>query len=380
VIGFPVASQLRAGGGALPALADIRVDGLFFVTAAGTYRPLYQSGLTLLARTPDERDAFLDDTVGLGFNGVRTFAGHLGYANQTPLSARVALPGLLAALERRRLGLYCCAITGGKDPAYDVEYHLTEVAAILRGRPGVLLEGGNEIGHPSLSDLASDVGWLLPTMRRVVPAGLPWTLGAPLGTDEPTPEGTYPTAGGLFNDAHLDRDRDTWNQVRRLRELAAVRESQRTPMFNGEMIGADEQMGGATGTKQRRNDPPFFFAAGLLSRGFELATVFHSEDGLWARTLRPVTRACAEAFVAGWRAIDTHSRLDFINAGWAGSPVAGAEFDHGIVRAYSFVSQNRGWTVLVGLKSDPRVVWGGGWRPVGTIADQPGIRVIEITK
>jgi hypothetical protein len=359
-----------------PALA-VRIDGRFWVTDTGTFRPLFQSGLALLARGPPERAAFLDETRALGFNGIRVFAGDLGWAGQTPESARAALPALLDEAAARGLYVYVCALTGG---GYDIEAHLRAIVDIVRGRPNVLLESFNEIGHPTQSDIGQDPARALQLAKRVIPAGITWTLGAPIGTDEPTPEGTYPTSGGLFNDAHLDRARDLYNQVRRLREIYAISEVTRTPAMSGEPIGiAEVPMPG----KQRLWDDQamrFAFAYGVLCRGFELGCVFHSEQGLQGQPLGPNTTAAARVFLAGWHAIPTDDRLTFVNAGWAGSPVAGADFDNGLVRAYSFVSGARGFTVLVGLKGDPRVVWGGGWRSVSTIADQPGIRVIEITK
>lgn len=361
----------------IPPTLAVRVDGRFWVTHAGTFRPLFQSGLSLLARGPPERAAFLDQTVALGFTGVRVFAGDLGWAGQTPAAARAALPALLDEAAARGLYVYVCALTGG---GYDVEAHLRAIVDIVRGRPNVLLEAFNELGHPTQSDVGKDPARALQLARRVIPADVTWTLGAPIETDEPTPAGTYPTDGGLFNDAHLDRSRDLYNQVRRLREIYAISESTRKPAMSGEPIGIAEL---AMPGKQRLWDDEalrFSYAYGVLCRGFELGCVFHSEQGLHAELLGPNTTAAARAFLGGWRAIDTADRLTFVNAGWQGSPVAGADFDAGVVRAYSFVSGTRGWTVLVGLRGDPAVRWGGGWRPVGVVADQPGIRVIEITR
>ena len=69
-----------------------------------------------------------------------------------------------------------------------------------------------------------------------------------------------------------------------------------------------------------------------------------------------------------------------MNAGWPGSPVAGADFNAGLVRAYSFLAGARGWTVLAGVAGDPAVRWGGDWGPVGVIAERPGVQVLAITK
>lgn len=374
----------------VPPTLAVRVDGRFWVTDAGTFRPLFQSGLALLARGPPERAAFLDQTRALGFNGIRVFAGDLGWANQTPASARAALPALLDEAAARGLYVYVCALTGG---GYDVEAHLRAIVEIVKGRSNVLLEGFNELGHPTQSDIGKDPARALQLTRRVIPPGITWTLGAMVGTDEPTPEGTYAADGGLFNDGHLDRGRDLYNQVRRLREIYGIAESTRKPAMSGEPIGiAEVPMPGKQRFWNGRDEitvklfgfpdaaTRFSFAYGVLCRGLEVGCVFHSEQGLHGEPLGPNTTAAAREFLAGWQAIPTTDRLTFVNAGWAGSPVAGADFDNGIVRAYSFIAGGRGWTVLVGVRGDPRVVWGGGWRPVGVIAERPGVQVIEITK
>lgn len=359
----------------------LRIDGQFWTTDAGPFRPLFASGLTLLARPPPDRAEFLDQVAALGFNGVRVFAGHLGWAGQTPESARAALPALLDEAAARGLYVYVCAITGGRDPVYDVRTHLREVAALVARHPNSLLEVANEIGHDSLVQLSP--AEFLAMARDVIPIDVVWSLGAPDGpfkTDEPKPDGTYPTAGGRFNDAHLDRGRDLYNQVRRLREIYAIAETQRAPAMNGEPIGiAEVPMPG----KQRfwgDDALRFSYAMGALCRGFELGCVWHSEQGLHAQPFGSNTTAAARAFIDGWRAIDTDQRLTYINAGWANSPVTAANFDTGLVRAYSFVTGSRGWTVLVGLRGDPAVTWGGGWSPVRVAADRPGLRIVEIAR
>lgn len=352
----------------------IFISGRFFATEAGTFRPRFQSGLTLLVRSDEERDAFLDETLRLGFNGIRVFAGELGWAGQTAEMAEVKLPALYQAAASRGLYVYVSALTG---TGFDAESHLQKIASTMPENG--ILEVANEVGHPTQSLIGKDPIRLLTMARRVIPAEVTWTLGSWVESDE-LMDGKYPTDGGKFNDAHLDRGRDTWNQVRRLREIAAISETTKKPAMSGEPIGADEMMGGITGNKQRRNDPPFFFAMGALCRGFELGCVFHSEAGLQGHILGPNQLLCAQAFIEGWNSVDNPDRLQFFNTGWMGSPVLSANFEHGLVRAYSFVAGNHGWTVLVGVNGDPGVNWGNGWHPVDIIAERPGVQVFGITK
>ena len=365
-----------AGGPAGGVLAGrVRVDGRFFVNDAGNFRPVFQSGLALLAQPQAQRAAFLDETAALGFNGVRVFAGDLGWANQTPASARAALPALLTEAAARGLYVYVCAITGGKEPVYDIEAHLRAITEMAAAHPNTILEVANEIGHPTLSERANDVRGLLSMARRIIPPGLTWTLGAPLSTDEPTPQGTYPTDGGMFNDAHLDRGRDFWNQVRRVREIAALSDATRKPAMSGEPIGAAEH----TQPGKRESDPTFFFTLGALSRGFEVGSVFHSEAGLRGQLLGPNQRRCAQEFIAGWKALATTGRLQFVNAGWVPPNPSVMPHFSGAERVYSFIEGNRGWSVVVGAKN-PQFEFGSGWRRGPTVAERPGLIIFEILK
>lgn len=358
----------------------VRIDGRAYVNDAGTFRPVFQSGLYLCVKSPAERAAFMDETRALGFNGFRVFCGHLGQVNQTPEMARAVLPTLLDEAAQRGLYVYVCACTGG---GYDVEAHLTAIAQICSEHVNAILEGANEIGHGSQSELVNDVPRFLATCQRVIPASVTWTLGAPVGTDEPTPEGTYPTDGGQFNDAHLDRGRPFWDQVRRVREIRAIADDTDKAAMSGEPIGADEE----SIPGKREADPTFFWTLGLLCRGFEVGGVFHSEDGLNGRTLRPNQLECARAYVAGGRAIPVADRLQFINAGWTNppSPVTSYDSDRA-VRCYSFVVGNRGWTAVIGITGDPAIVWGNGWAPVGVVAERTArhdgsrIQLVEITR
>ena len=359
----------------IPPLERVAVDGRFGIAGGRTFRPVFTSALTLLTKLPDERDVVLDEAAALGFNGVRVFAGALTWAHQTPDLAIAELDELLEQAAARRLYVYVAAVTDS-GTGYDVEAHLRAVAAICAAHANCFgLEAANEIGHPTQAPLVNDVPRFLEVARRSIPGGVLWALGSALGQDEPDPGGRYVTDGGSFNDAHLDRGRDLWNQVRRLREIAAISEATKKPAMSGEPIGAAEQRQPG----RREADTAFFFAMGALCRGFELGCVFHSEDGLNARPLGPNQRACAEAFVAGWRAIPTDDRLGFQNAGWPSSPVAGADFSR-VVRAYTGVAGERAWTVLVGLTGDPALRLREPWRIDQTVDERNGVRVLQLAR
>lgn len=368
-------------------LPDLSIVGKEFRDGSALWVARMVSGLTLLVRTPAEQAAFLDWAVQTGFNGVRVFAGALTWAGQTPDGARAALPSLLDMCASRGLVAEVTAITDS-GTGYDAKAHLAGVVAILRGRRGVLLENANEVGHPSQSDnITADN--LRAWGRELVPPGLLWAVGA-ANVDEPDAAGMYPTSGGTYSTAHLDRGRPTWNNVRRVREIFAILEATDAPAIDNEPMGADELDGSVTG-KQRWNDPALFFTLGALDRAFGTGGVHHSQAGLMAAIPGPVQQACAEGYVAAHAAVESvlpGVRGQYKNVGHAGGPFTSARFvdggqADGVVRAYGFVDGNRGVVVLIGLKGDPALEWANGWRLIRTVAirtaqDGRQVAVLEI--
>ena len=78
------------------------------------------------------------------------------------------------------------------------------------------------------------------------------------------------------------------------------------------------------------------------------------------------------------------AKLTYKNANntgkWPDSPVGDAGFDRTIIRAYSGVAGNDGFTILVGVTGDPGVRWANGWNPVKTVGEMPGVQVIAIKR
>lgn len=355
---------------------DVRVDGDVFRAGDALFVPRFVSGLTLLARTPEQQTAYLKWASDTGFNGVRVFAGALAWAGQTPESARAALPGLLDRAAALGLVVEVTALTD-TGTGYAAKAHLRGVVDILRGRHGVLLELANELGHSTQSpDITPDRmrSW----GRELVPNGLPWALGA-VGTDEVCPadgpdrpescagvaEGQYPAAGGSYVTVHLDRGRDRWNRPRRVRELLEVR-SAHGPTFNNEPIGCAEP--GTPG--QRSNDPAEFAVYGALDRAFTLGGVHHSQAGLMAEIPGPVQQRCAEAYVAAWKAVDgilQGAEGEYKNAGHGGSPLTRDVDWTRVVRAYSFVHGDRAAVMLVGTEAGVDLPWQNEFRLVSEV-------------
>jgi hypothetical protein len=341
----------------------LRVEGRFFVNEAGIFRPRFCSGLSLLR--PDRSDAdvraFLDWASGTGFNGLRVFAGRLTWADQSAERARQRLPFLLAEATTRGLYVEVTAITDSKDGGYDLASHVAGLGSIVAGYPNAVIELVNEIGHPTQDDRVTDLNWL-----ASLAAGLPGPVAfGASGDDE-----SISARSGAYETKHLDRGRDKWNMVRRVRELENVSNTLKKPVLNNEPIKAVSQLG----------DPAIYFTMGALNRGFEVGGVFHFDAGLQGLVPPADQQACADEYVAGSRILGTDDKLTFYNAGWGGSPVKGARFDQTIVRAYSFIGNGQGWTVLLGLSGDPGVEWSGGWRPGAVLADRGAVQVVELRR
>ncbi len=311
-------TPLPAGPAPPPAVANaptrslepIRIDGRFFVAGGGTFRPRFASALAVLVKSPEQRAAVLDEIQGLGFNGIRVFAGALEWAGQTPEAAVAALPTVIEEAARRNLYVYVTALTdSGK--GYDVDAHLRRIAAIIGRHDNTLLEVANEIGHGTQSPRVNDAAALLALARRLVPAGTVWSLGAALGVDAVGPDGRYPTSGGTFDDAHLERGADPWRQVARLREIAGISAATGRPAMSGEPIGAAERSVPGKRTSE----------SGLLLRdGSALPGIRTGlRVALGSRTARRAARAAAAARRRG-----IHRRLAGArHRGAAGLPGAG---------------------------------------------------------
>ena len=344
----------------------LSIDGRFFLRGVDTFRPIFTSALSILR--PDRNDeavrALLDWIVQTGFNGFRVFAGRLRWANQTVERARARLPFVLDEATSRGLYVEVTAITDSKDGGYEVGAHARAVGDLLTDN--AILEVANEPWHPSQADSVHGAGFLAGLGRGV------FALGAAQNDESDA------MSGGTYVTVHLSRSRDKWNQVRRVSELRALSGNVGKPVLNNEPIGADE----VAEAGRRESDPAFFFCMGVLNRLNEIGGVFHSQAGLHAGLPGLQQQRCAEAFVAGSHAIPTADRLHFENADnldhWPNSPIKTARFGDTVVRAYTGVSGDRAWTVLVGLTGDPGLVLQNGWAVSGTLATMPGVDLLEL--
>jgi len=306
----------------------------------------------------------LDEAVGLGWNLVRTFCGALPWCGQELHHVYERLPTFLGELQARGLNGYLAYHTEA-GTGYDLEAHTDEIERIAQAYPVVVLrEVANEADHETQGGRL-DPGRCADLAGRM--AG-PVSYGATLEGDE-----SDKYTGRDHTSVHLDRGRDPWNMVRRVREIYAHTERFNRPANNQEPIGAAEQ----DEPGRRSADPAIFLTMAALNRLFDVtADIFHSNDGLDALPLGPQQKACAQAYYAGSRVWPTADVLSYRNAGHEGSPVRDANFDK-VVRVYSGLMPSGGEALtvalgLVGSVHEAAIELNDGWRWDTLLAQMAG--------
>lgn len=350
-------------------LPRLRVEGTQFLDETGrAYIPRWVSGLTLLARSPYQQATYLDWAARTGFNGVRVFAGALAWAGQSPESARAALPGLLDRAAARGLAVEVTALTD-TGTGYDARAHLSVIVDILAGRPGVVLELANEVGHPTQARDMTPSRLQAWGRELAAPRGVVWAIGA---VDDPALAGDYSTI-------HVNRANGLWEQVPGLKVLHTTAIRLGVPVINNEPIGADEQHGRHTG-RQRIDEPAVFLVFGASDQASGFGGVHHSQAGLLAALPGPVQQRSAEAYVAGHRAVESvlgDERGVLRDVGEGGAPlvsVSGLPAD----RVLTFVAGKQAVIVVAGAHDDTVLRWAEGWTPqrvVKTMRGADGRRV-----
>jgi hypothetical protein len=354
----------------------IRRDGRDLRVDDGRFRLRAASLLTALSPQKDKATVLrvLDWFASAGFNAIRVFAGNLTWAGQTAADARERLPWLLAETKAR--GMYVlvsCLTDTGSGPAFNHAEHISIIAAMCEASGNTMIEIANEPYHETQADEVHNYGYLR-KLAALVPTTILVALGAASEDEELSGEDARDWIA-----RHLDRGRDPFNEIRRIRELENVESTTNFPVVLQESTKAEEidQEG------KFENSPYWWHTMGLLCRGFEVDAVFHSEDGLHSRDLDETTKACARAFIAGITVVEDGVELTFQNATWSTSPVKDANFAERpggtVARVYSFIGA-KSYTVAVGTTGDPGIKWQNKYGPTGDITDQPELKAYWIAQ
>lgn len=358
----------------------IRRDGRDLRVDDGRFRLRAASLLTALSPQKDKVTVLkvLDWFHSAGFNAIRVFAGNLTWAGQTAADARERLPWLLAETKAR--GMYVlvsCLTDTGSGPAFDHADHVSKIATMCDASGNAMIEIANEPYHPTQAQEVHDYGYLR-KLAALVPTSIIVALGAAAEDEELTGEDARD-----WSARHLDRGRDPFNEVRRIRELENVEATSGFPVVLQESTKAEDH-----DEPGKFEDSPWWWQTfGLLCRGFEVDVVFHSEDGLHCRELDETTKACARAFIAGVTVVEDDIELTFQNATWGTSPVKDANFSDRpggtVTRVYSFIGA-KSFTVAEGTTGDPGIKWQNGWsfKTPNTfdITNQPELKACWIQK
>lgn len=354
-------------------------DGSTFVWRGATAFLLTEQVAT--GRAGDAR-AFARWAHGTGFSIVRVLVmlpgGWTDGHELTPEDGLAALPQLLRLLEAEDIYAHVTALanTASLPNSADLGGYVEQAGRICAQFVACgLLEVANEPYHPTQRRDVHDVATLERWAKRV-PQGVPVALG-PSADDE-----SREMAGAPVTTVHLDRGRDPWNMVRRIRELETLSADTGRFVVNSEPIGAAE----ADEPGRRIANASIHAAFGVLSRVFGVGSTWHSESGLRAQLPGPVQQAAADAFIAGSRVVFDATMLSFRNAGWPGAPILRARWAEGpprtdaTVRAYSGIAGDSGVLVLLGVRGNPGVEIGNGWSLGPSIAEWPELRVSGIRR
>ena len=368
----------------------LEARGRAFVYPDGTrFRWRGVTAFALLDQVADGREdqarAFLVWARDTGFTVVRVLAMARWLFDLSPEAGRAALPRLFELVRDADLYVELVALADTRAfPGLDLRGQVRAVGAQCAAVEHCLLEVANEPYH------GTHVEGLTPARLADLAREVPGPVLVALGSAADDESREMAIAPADYVTVHLDRGRDAWNMVRRVRELELLSADTGLPVVDDEPdgFGEAEWVTRVDGTPYRRQvRPELAFGMGVLGRVFEVGSTFHCEAGLTATVPGPVQQAAAAAFVAGARIVPDDQVLSFRNAGWPGSPVSrfraadGPPIDHAAVRAYSGLAGDAaGITVLLGVRGDPAIEWGGGWRPGAVLAERPEIKVIEIRR
>jgi hypothetical protein len=373
-------------------LSPIRVDGRRLVRADG--RPWVWRGATAfrlveLVAHGRESDAvaWLQWARGCGFNVARVLTMCRGMFSLSPEDGRAALARTLDLARQHGIWLHVTCLADTRAIWQDqtdttgrvwrlARDHVAGVGVICAAADNVaLVEVANEPYHPTQADAVHDV-----TALRAWAATVPSPVVA-LGAAADDEDDTHADGANAVT-VHLDRGRDEWNMVRRVREIEALSSAAVAPALNTEPIGFAEQ--GRAGS--RSANPSIAAAFGALSRVFDVPSTWHSDSGLHCTIPGPQQEMCARAFVAGTQLVPDGAALSFRNTGWPNSPVTRARFaegepkDNACVRAYSGIDGDTGILVLLGVRGNAGIEMGSGWKQGAVLAEWPELRVIAISR
>lgn len=277
-----------------------------------------------------------------------------------PADGRRALPGFLSLAAGRGLRAEVVALADTDVIPVDFDEQVAAIGAVCARHPNAVLEIANEpyAGHAQRAAIADAA--LLGRLRSLVPASVPVALGASPRDDSPE------YAGGDFVTAHLSRagGERGWGHVLQMKVAAALSASTGKPVVDDEPIGAAER----DEPGRRDADPARWFAKGVLARLLGLGATFHFEDGLQGRVPRGRQAVCFAAWRRGLELppADLEERTETVGVGAPGAAITLFQRDRALDVALR-QGEREAWAAAVGVRGDPGIQWGAGWRVRQTV-------------
>lgn len=349
--------------------ALVTSDGRPFVWRVAT-------GFRLVDHVADGHEAdavrFLDWLRDEGFNGVRVLSTLCCWFDLSASEGQRALPRTLALAAERGLYLEVVALAGTREGPWTLDamqQHVAAVGAICAAASNcAAVELANENAHPSQRRELSDSA-VLQTLRASIPPAVPVSMGSNCCGQSDT---NVAHAGGSYLTVHPPRSGSLWERTAHLRDLATLSADTGAFVVDDEGIGAGQRE-----EKDRRSiSAQEFFARGALSRVLGIGVTFHFSAGLQAVPPEGPEAAAAQAFIAGTRIVPDDVRLTLSDAGTVGSPVAAFS---GAAAVYAGTG-TQSVVVAIGVEPDFTMRLNPGWTVTRTIADRPGVRVVEVEK
>ena len=268
----------------------LKASGSRFVRSDGT--PFDWRGITAFRlvdfvahKREAEAESYLRWAVSKKLTVVRVLVMAEHLFKLSPDDGRRALPRLLVLAKQLGLHVEVVALADTASIPLDIPAHVKAVAEICARHPNALLEIANEPVHPTQVKALHDSAYLQ-SLARLIPAGVPFALGAE-GEGDGVHTGTYITW-------HAPRGGPKgW--VAEIAKGAEIVRRYNKPVVNDEPMGA-----AAKAIEGRRdNSPRRFREAARASRQAGLGATFHYEGGLQAKKPMAAEMACLDAWLAG---------------------------------------------------------------------------------
>lgn len=356
----------EAGGVSALQAGKLQPSGPIFRVADQPWRWLFADGfaLPLLHAAGHNIDPFLDWAIATGFVGLRCFFGLHYIAQQMVRPSFLATPDQTRAfLDKMATRHLRCEWTVGdmqilKPAQSDQRQWYDGQIQMLKDFELVTAETVNE-GFKNGVDqmfIGRFGNGIVQTSGNYAP---PCHPRLDYGVTHTPRDEEWPRKGKELYDLYSGFDPDLPGGIR-------------SPWVSDEPIGADEVKKDGS----RSNVPHDFFDDAAVCALMGAGGTFHFTDGIFGRVPGPIQQQCAEAYVAGSRAIPLDAALGTYTRGGLGdSPLE--HDDAKALRTFARLSGNKATAIVVRPKDTNRVAR-NGWRIVSTSG--PDNRVVTLER